>query len=578
MKLPPGNARIEVSKGYSYYTSIGDVQIKDGATVTYLVTLQRVIDMPRYGWHSTDTHLHFDRSDAGADGPILDLLSAEDIEFGHILTKESAKGYGMDSLHASGRYSIVSGREVTSPGLGHVNQLIYRHLAPAEPGVPLATLYDQAIADGGAMQHDHAGYGQEIYADVVLGKSDAVELIQFGLYRPAVGLDGYYLFLNSGYRYPLLGASDYPVCRTMSDSRTFVADGTNASFPTAVGRLLRGQSFATSGPLLFLSVDGKGPGNDIEFSGDTAQTVTVRVLATSGDLPFNTVEIVQDGKIAGEWHGVEPVFQKELKTTLRVSESSWIAARCSGPGTANAHTNPVWIYFNGRAPFKPEAVRELRTRIDAFENTKVNQAAKAIAETAAEKVGVAQRPAPLERFPVRPSNAALFPPVLPRPKLLAPVTMEGMAVDRKGKPLAGVMVSVRGAGPTVRTESTGRFVLAKVNPNSPLFLRLSKTGYATTNTAYLNPHCAKAKLRVVVMRSADAHGASATVFIDSKVPFTSPRVKMIDASVGVVNINLQPAYPAQTNAYEPNVIITATPSGKDIVMPVFAGQVTYAAF
>ena len=50
---------------------------------------------------------------------------------------------------------------------------------------------------------------------------------------------------------------------------------------------------------------------------------------------------------------------------------------------------------------------------------------------------------------------------------------------------------------------------------------------------------------------------------------------MTDAEVGVTEINLQPASPVQTNDYEPNIILTAAPLGKDVVLPVFAGQVTY---
>ncbi len=400
LQLPPGLARIEVSKGYSYYASIGETKIDAGKTSTYDVILQRVIDMPRYGWHSVDTHLHLDRSNPANDSEILKLISAEDIEFGHIMTALSAKGFGIASLDTDGRYSIVSGEEATSNGLGHVNLLMFNELPAAirtapsgqsltrgpPPGLPLAAIYDQVVAAGGAMQHDHAGYGQEIWADVVLGKSDAVELIQFGLYRPEIGRDGYYQILNSGFRYPLLGASDYPVCRTMSDSRTFVADGVSSGFPTSTGRILRGESFATSGPLLFLSVNGKGPGSDIAYLGNAPQSLTVQVKAVSGDLPFNSVEIVQDGAVVAEWHGSNPVFQRELKTTLKLNASSWIAARCSGPDTVHAHTNPVWIYFNGRAPFHADAVRELQRHVQVFESSRIGEQAKNVAKAAEEKL------------------------------------------------------------------------------------------------------------------------------------------------------------------------------------------------
>src|SRR5690242_1773538 len=77
VKLPSGPARIEVSKGYAYYSSIAEVEISPGRTASLDVVLQRVIDMPRYGWHSMDTHLHFDRGDAGNDHRIAQLLAAE---------------------------------------------------------------------------------------------------------------------------------------------------------------------------------------------------------------------------------------------------------------------------------------------------------------------------------------------------------------------------------------------------------------------------------------------------------------------------------------------------------------------
>src|SRR4051812_652410 len=318
VKLPPGPARIEVRKGYGYYVSLGEVEIPSGKSIDFDVTMQRVIDMPRYGWHSMDTHLHFDRGEPETDRRIAQLLAAEDIELGHILAAHSAKGFGMASLHSESIYSMISGRETTIPALGHVNLLMIDDLIPAIRGtppaaVPLAAIYDQTLAAKGAMQHDHGGYGQEIYADAVLGKSDLVELLQFGLYRPEIGLDGYYLLLNSGFRYPLGGGSDYPVCRTMSDSRVYVADGSRPGFPTAMGRLLKGEAFATSGPLLFLTVDGKGPGADIEYSGAAPREVIVQVRAVSGDLPFNTLEIVQDGKVAAQWHGVKAAHRRELK-------------------------------------------------------------------------------------------------------------------------------------------------------------------------------------------------------------------------------------------------------------------------
>jgi hypothetical protein len=474
--------------------------------------------------------------------------------------------------------------------------------------VPLASIYDQALAAKGALQHDHGGYGQEIYADAVLGKSDLVELLQFGLYRPEIGLEGYYLLLNSGFRYPLGGGSDYPVCRTMSDSRVYVADGAKTSFPTAMGRLLKGEGFATSGPLLFLSVNGKGPGSDIEYTGSAPREVNVQVRAVSGDLPFDALQIVQDGKVVAEWTSEKPAFRRELTAKLRLSGSSWIAARCSGPNTVHAHTNPVWVYFSGQAPFKAEAAGELLKKIQGFEASKISPEAKKIAEAARSKVeqmlkeGGPPRPESTyaQRFPVSPSSAMRFPPALARPRSLGPATVEGIVVASSGRPVIDAAVSARGLDPAIRTDASGRFVLKGVDVNQALFLRVSKAGHATTNTSYLNPRAPKENLRILLLTDAElqavSSGASsrAILLLNSagvdgkpiaglnlaaspagKTQFSSLSGGPVQA-VGITEINFQAAFPLQENDHEPNVIITANPLAKDIVLPVFAGQVTYA--
>lgn len=363
--MPPGSARVEIWKGYSYYPVVLQARIAAGQTAKAEAVLQRAVDMPKCGWQSSDVHLHPDRATPESDHRVVQVMSAEDVELGYIGTPRTAKGYGIASLYGEGRYQIVSGREITTPNLGHINFFMTESLiamlrnGPAPSGTPLSAMYDQVREVRGAMQHNHGGYGMEIWADVVLGKSDWVELGQFGGYRPAIGQAGYYALLNSGYRYPIAGGSDWPTCRAFGDSRTYIADGSKPGFPTATGRLLDGQAFVTSGPLLFLTVEGKGPGSNIELSGDAPRRVQVVARALSPEFPIETIEIVQDGKVVANSRAPGEVYQKELKATLTVGPSSWIAARSTGAGYSYAHTNPVWIYRNGLAPFRKEALSEV---------------------------------------------------------------------------------------------------------------------------------------------------------------------------------------------------------------------------
>jgi hypothetical protein len=134
-----------------------------------------------------------------------------------------------------------------------------------------------------------------------------------------------------------------------------------------------------------------------------------------------------------------------------------------------------------------------------------------------------------------------------------------------------------------------------------LYLRVSKPGHATTNTHYLNPRGAKENLRVLLLTDAELQsvapdinsraillfnslgaagkpvaGLSLTASPAGTTHFALPAVKTLPVQiVGTTEIRFQPSFPPQDNDHEPNVIVTANPLAKDIVMPAFAGQVTY---
>ena len=198
----------------------------------------------------------------------------------------------------------------------------------------------------------------------------------------------------------------------------------------------------------------------------------------------------------------------------------------------HAHTNPVWLYFNGQAPFKPEAAGELLKKIQGFEASKISPEAKKVAEAARSKVEQMLRegdnpPRPAttysQRFPVSPSSAMRFPPVLARPKSLAPVTVEGIVVGSSGRPVAGAAVSARGLDPATRTDAAGRFVLRGVDANKPLFLRVSRAAHATTNTPYLNPRGPRENLRILLLTSEE---------LQSVQPDASSHATMLLNSIG----------------------------------------------
>ena len=149
---------------------------------------------------------------------------------------------------------------------------------------------------GGFAIYAHGGYSQAIYADFVQKHVSAVELLQFGVYR-GIELAGWYDMLNIGYRFPCVGASDYPACRKLGDCQTYVWLGrSRAISPAGSRRCGQGRSFVTNGPLLLLEVEGDRPGGIIRLSGTGPHRVRVSVRVISHVAPVQTVQIDRRGQ------------------------------------------------------------------------------------------------------------------------------------------------------------------------------------------------------------------------------------------------------------------------------------------
>jgi hypothetical protein len=229
----------------------------------------------------------------------------------------------------------------------------------------------QAREAGGVAFYAHGGYAQEIYADVVHGNIDGVELLQFGVYR-GIGLEDWYHMLNSGFRVPATGACDYPACRKLGDCKTYVWSEEPPRMEDWLRGMARGQSFFTSGPLLLLEVDGKRPGSQINKSGAVPHVVTVRARVRCEVAPVTHVQLIANGRVTHQMEVPRSVGQGqwlELEQAVELDESTWIAARAyslsrGGTPDAESHTNPVYVYLDGRVPHEPSSFDRLVAAID----------------------------------------------------------------------------------------------------------------------------------------------------------------------------------------------------------------------
>ncbi len=136
--------------------------------------------------------------------------------------------------------------------------------------------------------------------------------------------------------------------------------------------MAEGRSFVTTGPMLLLEVDGQRPGAVLNRSGDGPHRVTARVRVRCDVTPVTNLELVSSGQTVQQLSVPRSQGQGnwlELEHPLDVTESCWIAARAFGktPGgqpDAEAHTNPVYVYLNGRAPYRQASLDAWVDRID----------------------------------------------------------------------------------------------------------------------------------------------------------------------------------------------------------------------
>jgi len=393
VKVPPGTVTLEFGKGYEYAPRKVILKADPCDTVELEVELERWIDMASLGWYSGDTHIHMNRTGTN-DDTLLAVTSAKDIRYAYLLSMNTggyaqgkqyeswlqAKGLGEASTARKGPYFISSGQEYRTNTLGHVTIILPDDYVPGvgptpdvEQGPSLAVIADQAHALRGFIGLAHGGYHREEADGLLLAnKMDFLELLQFGGYR-SLGLDGWYDFLNIGFRLPLVGACDFPYTRELGSESTYVWSESLPTVRSFAERVAQGKSFATSGPMLFLSVAGCKPGEIITLPAGVDTTLVVSIKAASQIYPLRFVELIVNGWVVVREFSPEPKTTWQLVHQLPVSESLWVAARAYAEAGTEAHTNPVYIYVGGQLPFNRDSARNILSRLEGSIETIPNQ-------------------------------------------------------------------------------------------------------------------------------------------------------------------------------------------------------------
>jgi hypothetical protein len=234
---------------------------------------------------------------------------------------------------------------------------------------------DRCHAEGGLVVAAHFPLPfAEIAANIVAGQIDAVEMQTFAPELDSPSILEWYRFLNCGYRLPVLGGTDKMSAEMpVGGIRTYARLDPDAAptFAAWSAAVRAGRTFASSGPVIELAVDGHEPGDVIALPAGGGH-LAARVRARAGQPIIRSIELVVNGRVVAREEPAEGAADVALDAEITVEAGAWIAARSlsdheirSAYNTSMAaHTSPVYVEVVDRPLFEPADATAILTVID----------------------------------------------------------------------------------------------------------------------------------------------------------------------------------------------------------------------
>ena len=385
VEVPPGRVQVRFERGFEHASIDQAVEVAAGERRDVTLASESLLDAKRSGWISGDTHIHWVTNAWNVDLPLADLAlvqRAEGLRVANNLTllhrnpddafvKPSQAPMGPVLRYCDSEYHLEMGEEYRNQNLyGHLCFLNLQGLVlPIGTGPQIAgddsldypvnkTAILEAREQGGISIEAHGtGNNHELPLNAVHGLTDSLDQID---------PEDYYRLLDCGFQLPLTNGSDHPA-RVAGCARAYVHIEGEFDYEKWIDGIRCGRTFTTSGPLVFLDVDGQGPGSVIVPDPDKRSQVRVRAISR---FPLGRVQIVSNGEVLEE---VETQARDAtLECPLPLDTSRWVVARCSRNDRWNAiwdadvaHTGAIYSHPEGKPVFKPEAARAWISRMQS---------------------------------------------------------------------------------------------------------------------------------------------------------------------------------------------------------------------
>lgn len=362
ISLDPGKYRISIEHGNEYVPITEEFTLNandDFINISYL--LKRWIDLPSRGWYSGDVHAHHALNKPEFKEYLLNLAKAEDVHVVNMLemgdrqdTYFRSPSFGKNSAVCRENHCLAYGQEEPRSDYGHIIGLNINALARDTANY---NQYDRVFnkihtSPEALVGFAHFAYkgegvtkGMALYAP--LSKIDFVELMQ----NTQVNQQDYYDYLNMGFRIAAAAGSDFPWGSTIGDCRTFVYTGNHFSTDAWFKGLKEGKTFVSNGPALFLEVNGKMPGEEINSSKNQTVNIKATALSNKNIGVIKRIEIYNNDGLIYSKENTGASDSLSFETGHTITKSQWICAVVFCDNIAIAHTSPVYIVADGQPVF-----------------------------------------------------------------------------------------------------------------------------------------------------------------------------------------------------------------------------------
>ncbi len=400
LRVPAGKAEVEVTKGLESEFEKRSVAVAANENSALTIRLRPMALPVAQGerWVSGDVHVHMNYAGTYRNTPenLARQAEAENLSVVEnlIVNKEQRipdmayfplKDPALVDHASTANTLIVHGQEFHTSYWGHLGllNLTEHYLLPdyaAYTKTAAASLWpmNADLADLAHAQHGVVGYvhpfdsvpdpqhddrlTNEMPVDVALGKVDYIEAMGFSDHKATSAV--WYRLLNCGFHLPTGAGTDamanYASLRgPVGLNRVYARVKTGPlKIQPWLDALKRGQTFATNGPLLGLTLDGRGLGETVSLpkAGAVKFSVWLRSL-----VPVEHWEIVCNGVVVKELQ-TRGGTKADVTGTLPLSHSGWCLLRAWNDKAQHpvldaypyATTSPVYVRVGEEAVRSPE--------------------------------------------------------------------------------------------------------------------------------------------------------------------------------------------------------------------------------